>query len=64
MLREKEILMLFKGHNSVINLQKWTLNNPKLVVVSVNDYANFEQNPFFCSKDTEWKRNSDVIQEP
>ena len=39
------------------------LNNPKLDV-SINDYANFGQNPFFHSQDIERKRNSDVIQGP
>ena len=47
------------------------LNNPKLDVVniyayakyvSINDYANFGQNPFIRSQDIERKRNSDVIQ--
>ena len=40
------------------------LNNRKLNVVSINDYANFGQNPFIHSQDTEWKQNSDVIQGP
>ena len=38
------------------------LNNPKLIVISINDYANFGQNPFISSQDIERKRNSDVIQ--
>ena len=28
-----------------------------LDVVSINDYANFGQNPFIRSQDTDWKRN-------
>ena len=37
------------------------LNNPKLDVFSINDYANFGQNPFIRSQNTERKQNSDVI---
>ena len=35
--------------------------NVMLDVVSIYDYANFGQNPFVGSQDTEWKQNSDVI---
>ena len=64
-LSGNKILTSFKGHNSVINRRKWMLNNPKLDVVSINDYANFGQNPFdICSQDIEQKQNSDVILEP
>ena len=37
------------------------LNNPKLDDVSINDNANFGQNPFIRSQDIEWRQNSDVI---
>ena len=37
-------------------------NNPKLDVVSINNYANFDQNPFIRSQDIERKRNSDVTE--
>ena len=40
------------------------LNNPKLNVVSINDYANFGQNPFICSQDIERKQTSVIIQGP
>ena len=63
-LSENEILMLFKCRNSEMNKGKWMLNSPKLDVVSINDYANFGQNPFIGSQDIELKRNSDVIQGP
>ena len=54
--------MLFKGHNSVIIRQKRMLDNPKLDVVIINDYAHFGQNPFICSQDIKRKQNSDIIQ--
>ena len=63
-LSENEILMLFKGHNSVMNKTKLTLNNPKLDVVNIYAYAKFGQNPFIRSLDIEWKQNSDIIQGP
>ena len=50
-LSDNEILMLFKGHNSVIIRQKWMLDNRKLDVVSINVYAHFGQNPFIRSQD-------------
>ena len=56
------ILTSFKGHNSVTNWWKWTLNNPKLESININACAKFGQNPFIHIQDIEWKRNSDVIQ--
>ena len=38
------------------------LNNPKLDIVSINDYAIFGQNPLINSQDIAQKQNSDVIQ--
>ena len=58
------ILTSVKGHNSVMNWRKWTLNNPELDVVNINAYAKLGQNPFIYSQDIERKRNSDIIQGP
>ena len=63
-LSGNEILTSFKGHNSVMNGRNWMLNNPKLDVVNINEYAKFGQNPFLHTQDTEQKRNSDVTQGP
>ena len=63
-LSGNEILKSFKGHNSVTNLRKWTLNNPKTDVVSINAYSKFGQNPFLHSQNIEQKGNSDIIQGP
>ena len=63
LLSRNEILMLFKGRNSVMK-RKLTLNNPKLDVVNIYAYAKFGKNPSICSQDTERKRNSDIIQVP
>ena len=38
-----------------MNIQKLTLNNPKLDVVNIYAYAKFGLNPFIRSQDTEWK---------
>ena len=59
-LSGNEILTSFKGHNSVMNCQKWTLNNPELDVVNINSYANFGQTLFLHSQDIERKPNSDL----
>ena len=40
------------------------LNNSKLYVVSINNDANFGQNPLIRSQDIQRKPNSDVIQGP
>ena len=63
-LSGNEILTSFKGHKSVLNWRKLTLNNPKLDVVNIDQYAKFGQNPFLHSQDIERKQNSDIIQGP
>ena len=63
-LSGNEILTSIKGHNSVINLQKLTCNNPNLDLVNINAYAKVGQLPSIRSQDIEWKRNSDIIQGP
>ena len=63
-LSGNEILMSFKGRYSVTNWRLLTLNNPKLDVVNINEYAKFGQNPFLHSQDIERKQNSDIIQGP
>ena len=57
-LSGNEIRTSIKGHNSVINFQKLTLNNPNLDLVNINAYAKFGQIPFIRSQDIERKRNS------
>ena len=59
-----EILMSFKGQNSVLNWRNLTLKNPKLDVVNINAYPKFGQNPFIHSQDIERNQNSDIIQGP
>ena len=54
-LSRNEILMSFKGRNSVTNCRKWTLNNPKLDVININAHTKFGQNPFTHTQDTERK---------
>ena len=63
-LSGNEILTSLKGRNSVINLQKWTPNNPKLDVVNINACAKFGQTPFTHPQDIERKQTSDIIQGP
>ena len=48
-----------KGDNSVKILRKITGNNPKLDLVNVNVQTNFGQILSICSRDIEWKQNSD-----
>ena len=36
-----EILTSIKGHNSVANLRKMTLNNPNLDLINVNVFTKF-----------------------
>ena len=55
-----EILISIKGHNSVINMQKLTRNNPNLDLVSIN--ANFGQIPSIRSQHIEQKQNFDINQ--
>ena len=40
-LSGNEILTSIKGHNSVANLQKLTLDNPNLDFINVNVYTKF-----------------------
>ena len=49
-LSGNEILTSFKGRNSVMNIQKWTLNNPKQDVININAYVKFGQNTFLHSR--------------
>ena len=63
-LSGNEILMSFNGHYSVINWQKWMLNNPKPDAFKTNASAQFGHTPFIHAQDIERKRNSDVIQGP
>ena len=51
--------MIFKGHNSVVNLRKLTNNNPNPDLVKINAYAKFDQIPSICLQDIEQKQNSD-----
>ena len=48
-----------KAHNSVVNLQKLTCNNPNLDLDEVNAYAKSDQMPSIGSEDIEQKQNSD-----
>ena len=57
-------LTISKGHNSVVNLQKWTRNNPNLEHVNVNSYAKFDRIVLIGSQDIEQKQNSDNNQGP
>ena len=58
------ILTAIKGHNSLTNLQKMTVNNPNIDLVSINSYIKFGKMLSFCSQDIEQKRNFDVNQGP
>ena len=44
-LSQNKILTLTKGHNGVVNLQKWTRNNLNLALVKANAYAKFDEIP-------------------
>ena len=61
-LSGNEILMSFKGRNSVKILQEMTGNNPKLDFVDVDVHTKFGQILSICSRNIERKRNSDVNQ--
>ena len=63
-LSGNEILTSIKGHNSVANLQKMTLYNPNLELVTANVYTNFGLILSIGSQDIEQKRNSDINQGP
>ena len=52
------MLKSIKGHNSGMNLRKWTLNkNPKLYVININAYVKFGQKsiPLFARYGAEIK---------
>ena len=57
-LSENEILTSIKGHKTVINFRKLTLDDLNLDLVNINTYANFGQIPSIRSQDIERKRNS------
>ena len=63
-LSGNKILKSIQGHNSVINLQKLTHNNPNIDLVNINAYAKFGKIPSICSQDIEQERNSDINQVP
>ena len=50
------------GNNSVTNLRKMTCKNTNLDFVQSKAYTEFGEIPSICSKDTEWKPNSDLNQ--
>ena len=62
--QKNKILTSFRGLNYVTNWWKWTLNNPKLDIVSINALEKFGENPFLRTQDIECKLISDVIQGP
>ena len=54
---KNEILIEIRGHNSLTNLRKLTLNNHNLDLVNINAYAKFGQIPSIRSQDIERKRS-------
>ena len=52
--------ILVKIHSFILKI----LCGNEFDIVSINDDANFGQNPLICSQDIERKRNYDVIQGP
>ena len=63
-LSGNKILTSIKGHNSIANLQKLTLYNPNLDLISVNMYTKFGHILSIGSQDIERKQNSDINQGP
>ena len=61
-LSGNEILTSIKGRNSVKILRKMMGDNPKLDHVNVDVHTKFGQIVSVCSRDIEWKTNSDVNQ--
>ena len=55
-LSENEMLTITKGHNCVVNLQKWMHNSPNLNPVNVINYAKFGLIRLICSQAIERKR--------
>ena len=62
LLSGNRTLTFTKGHNSVVNLQKWMHNIPNLDLVKANAYSKFYLIPLTYSQDTEWKQKSDINQ--
>ena len=58
------MLIEIKGHNSFVNLQTLTCNNPELELIKGKTHAKFYQIPLTCSQNIEWKRNLDNNQGP
>ena len=63
-LSGNKILTSIKGHNSLANLRKLTLNNLNLDLINVNVYTKFDLILSIGSQDIERKRNSDINQGP
>ena len=63
-LGENENLTSIKGHNSVTNLRKMKVNNPKLDLVNINAHTKFGKIQSICSQDIGRKRKSDINQGP
>ena len=61
-LSRNEILTPIKAHNSVANLQIYTLYNPNIDLVNANVYTKFGYILSISSQDIERKRNSDINQ--
>ena len=59
-----EISTSSKGHNSVENERKISINHPNLHLVNISAYTKFDQNPQINSQDIDHKQNSDVDQGP
>ena len=64
MLSGNEISTSIKDNNSVINLWKFTRNNPNLDLVNINAYAKFGQLPYICVQDIERNQTFDITQGP
>ena len=60
LLSKTHILTSIKGRNSVANLSKMTLKNPKVGLVNDNLYTKFGKILSIHSQDMEQKTNSDV----
>ena len=61
-LKKNQILTSIKGCNSVANLRKTKIYNPKIDQVNDNVYTKFGLNLSIRSQDIEQKPNSDVNQ--
>ena len=53
-----------KSHNSVTNLEKMPGNDPNLNLLNINAYIKFGEILSICSKEIDWKQNSDMNQGP